>query len=232
MEAHLIVFLSLLAGTNTMEFTEVLVFPGIITVELRPCSITLFVSCLDACLYKIDERKWKLTLRGLLQLEWRYCWPFVWLLIYSIQEGRMETGKGLMKGAHRTARFAWQSYCTYFLWWSAVSCCPSLCLPDITLQQYWIIKGCSQTNMQITLTWCLLCPFLLLSIECLKQWVLNFLSSASFTIIHALILGSSGSKWWQAFSRLIWMLTEACEASSFPTALYHTQQLWQIIHHS
>jgi hypothetical protein len=47
----------------------------------------------------------------------------------------------------------------------------------------------------------------------LMQWVLNFLSSASFTIVHALILGSSGSKWWQAFSWLIWTLTEACEAS-------------------
>jgi len=47
MEGHLIVFLSLLAGTNTMEFTKVLVFPGIITVELRPCSMSLFVSCLD-----------------------------------------------------------------------------------------------------------------------------------------------------------------------------------------
>jgi hypothetical protein len=212
MEGHLIVFLSLLAGTNTMEFTKVLVFPGIITVELRPCSMTLFVSCLDACLYKIEEWKWKLTLRGLLQLEWRYCWPFVSLLIYSIQEGRMETGEGLMKGAHWTARFACQSYCAYFLWWFAVSWCPRPWLPD-TPQQYWVIRGCSQTNMQITLTWWLLCPFLLLCIECLMQWVLNFLSSASFTIVHALILVSSGSKWWQAFSWLIWMLTEACEAS-------------------
>jgi hypothetical protein len=126
MEGHLIVFLSLLAGTNTMEFTKVLVFPGIITVELRPCSMTLFVSCLDACLYKIEEWKWKLTPRGLLQLEWRYCWPFVSLLIYSIQEGRMETGEGLMKGAH----------------WNSEVCLPKLlCLLPVVVCSFLMSKA-------------------------------------------------------------------------------------------